>query len=123
MLNLDTHIFLNAVSGRLTDSERRVLASDEWGISDIVLWEIEMLHMRGRIGQGLEHPALAEALRRVTIWPLTVAICMKLRTLDFHSDPADEIIAATSLAYDVPLVTRDRRIRESKQLRFAIRAN
>jgi predicted nucleic acid-binding protein len=39
--------------------------------------------------------------------------------LDFESDPDDEIIAATSLAHNVPLLTRDRRILRSKVLRFA----
>ena len=33
--------------------------------------------------------------------------------IDFESDPADEIIAATSLVHRVSLVTRDRRIRRS----------
>jgi PIN domain nuclease of toxin-antitoxin system len=102
----------------LTDAERKVLAPEEWGISDIVLWEIEMLYGRGRIAFGLDHPPLAEALRRLKIWPITREICLQLRSLDFHSDPADEIIAATSLAYDVPLVTRDMRIRSSKLIRF-----
>jgi PIN domain nuclease of toxin-antitoxin system len=118
MLNLDTHILIHAVSGLLTHAERQVLAADEWGISDIVLWEIEMLHVRARIAFGLDHPPLADALRRVQIWPITPEICRKLRVLDFHSDPADEIIAATSLAQDVPLVTRDARIRLSKLVRF-----
>jgi PIN domain nuclease of toxin-antitoxin system len=118
MLNLDTHILIHAVSGLLTDAEQQVLAAEEWGISDIVLWEIEMLHARGRIAFGLDHPPLAGALRRLRIWPITSGICLKLRSLDFHSDPADEIIAATSLAHDVPLVTRDVRIRQSKLVRF-----
>lgn len=118
MLNLDTHILLNAVSGLLTPAERQVLSADEWAISDIVLWETEMLYARGRIAFGLDHPPLMEALRRVKIWPITAEICLQLRTLDFHSDPADEIIAATSLAHDVPLITRDARIRSSKLLRF-----
>jgi hypothetical protein len=69
MQNLDTHIPIHAVSGLLTQAERKVLAADEWGISDIVL------------------------LRRVQIWPITFDVCLKLRALDFHSDPAGEIIA------------------------------
>jgi PIN domain nuclease of toxin-antitoxin system len=44
--------------------------------------------------------------------------CMKarraIRSLDFDSDPADELIAATSLVHNVPLLTRDRRLRRSK---------
>ena len=34
--------------------------------------------------------------------------------LDFESDPADELIAATSLAYGIPLLTRDRKLLRSK---------
>ena len=35
------------------------------------------------------------------------------------NDPADEIIAATSVVHRVPLVTRDRRIRRSKLVPLA----
>lgn len=36
---------------------------------------------------------------------------------DFRSDPADEIIAVTSLVHRVPLLTRDRLLLESPLLR------
>ena len=39
--------------------------------------------------------------------------------LDFKGDPADEIIAATSLVYRVPLLTRDKRILASKVVPLA----
>jgi PIN domain nuclease of toxin-antitoxin system len=35
------------------------------------------------------------------------------RPLDFRADPADEIIAATSIVHRIPLRTRDARIRRS----------
>jgi len=78
-----------------------------------------MLYARKRIGFGLDHPPLIESLSRVQIWPITRDVCLKLRALDFHSDPADEIIAASNLAHDVPLVTRDAPIRTSKLARFS----
>lgn len=34
--------------------------------------------------------------------------------LDFAGDPADEIIAATSIVHNVPLITKDRHIKKSK---------
>ena len=120
MLNLDTHILIHAFNGTLTESERRTLAEESWGISDIVFWEIEMLYVRGRIAFGLDYPPLVAALRRIEVWPITPEICVRLRTLDFHSDPADEIIAATSLVHDIPLMTRDSTIRNSSLLRFAL---
>jgi PIN domain nuclease of toxin-antitoxin system len=112
MLNLDTHVLIHALDGSLTQRERRVLKGDaDWGISAIVLWEIEKLYAKGRIRFGLDTPELAAAVARLHVWPISPEVCLNLRRLDFTSDPADELIAATSLTYSVPLVTRDRRIR------------
>jgi len=115
MLNLDTHILIKAFEGNLTLHERDVLTADpEWSISAIVLWEIATLHRLGRLAYGLDHEPLAAALDQVHIWPITRQLCVNLRRLDFQSDPADEIIAATSLTHNIPLLTRDSRIRRSK---------
>ncbi len=120
MLILDTHILLESIPGRLTKAERTTLERDqEWGISAIVLWEIETLYQRRRIPHRLDHPVLMALVDRVHILPLTAEVCLHLRRLDFRSDPVDEIIAATSLAHDAPLVTRDGKIRASKLIRFA----
>lgn len=118
MLNLDTHILIKALEGALTAHERKALTHDaDWSISAIVLWEIEKLYEHGRLQYGLDHPPLAAALDRLEIWPVNRSICLNLRSLDFTSDPADELIAATSLTHRIPLVTRDRRIRQSKIIR------
>lgn len=119
MLNLDTHILLFALEGQLRRREKTVLDQDRWGISSIVLWEIAKLHQSGRIALGLDSPQLARALGRIHIWPLSREVCLNMLALDFSSDPADELIAATSLTYGVPLVTRDEKIRGSKLLEFA----
>lgn len=120
MLNLDTHILIKAFEGRLTPHERNVLTADpEWSISAIVLWEIAKLHQLGRLSYGLDHEVFAAAVDQVHVWPISRAVCLKLRDLDFRSDPADEIVAATTLAHNVPLLTRDSRIRTSKVVRLA----
>ena len=120
MLNLDTHILIEAFEGSLTTRERNVLIADgEWSISAIVLWEITRLHQLGRVAYGLDNEALAAAVDRVQVWPITRQVCLNLRALDFQSDPADEIIAATSLTHNIPLLTRDSRIRKSKVLKLA----
>jgi len=118
MLNLDTHILLYALSGKVTRHEKAVLARHQWGISSIVLWEIAKLSQKGRITVGLNSPALVHRLAKIEIWPVSREVCLNLAALDFQSDPADELVAATSLAYQVPLITRDRRIRASKLLKF-----
>jgi len=112
MLNLDTHILIHIVDGSLTKQELGVLNDDpDWGISAIVLWEIAKLHEEGRIRFGLDAPQMARAITRLRIWPITVEVCLSLRRLDFHSDPTDELIAATSLTHGVALMTRDSKIR------------
>lgn len=40
MLNLDTHVLLHALGGKLTATESRLLSGDAWSICPIMLWEI-----------------------------------------------------------------------------------
>jgi PIN domain nuclease of toxin-antitoxin system len=116
MLNLDTHVLLHALAGELTPREDALLRRDTWSISAISLWEIGKLAELGRIEVDLDDAELERLLARVHVWPLTLDICRGIRSLDFRGDPADEIIAATSLVQQVPLVTRDRRIRASRRV-------
>src|SRR5579864_2485425 len=108
MLNLDTHIFLHAVAGRLTAREDRLLRGDRWSISAIVLWEIAKLAQLGRIAVDLDDAEVVRVLSAVHVWPVTREIARESARLDVSSDPADELVAATSIVHAVPLVTRDR---------------
>ena len=119
MLNLDTHILIFALTDDLTAHEKRVLAKNDWGVSAIVMWELAKLVQLERIDLALHSGEVRQVLSKLTVWPLDLAVAIKSTELDFHSDPADEIIAATSMVYDVPLLTRDVKIRKSKLLRFA----
>ena len=119
MLNLDTHILLYALAGELKPGEAAMLERDSWSIAAIVMWEIAKLAELGRIEVDLDDPELVRTLARIHVWPLTLEVCRVIRNLDFRGDPADEIIAATSLAHRVPLVTRDRRIRRSRRVPLA----
>jgi PIN domain nuclease of toxin-antitoxin system len=113
MLNLDTHILIHALNDEVTPGERRLLAGNSWGISGIVLWEIAKLTQLGRISIDMESVEFSRIFARVHVWPLDVAVCMQSTRLDICSDPADELIAATSVVYRVPLVTRDEKIQKS----------
>ena len=119
MLNLDTHILVLAMAGELKPGERRLLESDTWSISAITLWELSKLTQLGRIDCDLDAPEVTRVLARVHTWPLTLDVCRAIADLDFRGDPADEIIAATSVVHRVPLVTRDRHIRRSKVVPLA----
>jgi|SRR5215469_5842807 len=121
MLNLDTHILIHALAGDLEPHESQLLRRHRHarGISAIVLWEIAKLYEAGRINLSLEDPELVEVLKEVQVWPISREVCLRIRDLDFQGDPADELIAATSLAYRVPLLTRDARILSSHKVPLA----
>lgn len=119
MLNVDTHVLLYAVTGDLTARENALLRNDTWSISAIVLWEIAKLVQLGRIAVDLEDPDVVRVLARLNVWPLTREIAHVSTRLDIRGDPADELIAATSVVHNVPLVTRDRVLRRSRTVPLA----
>lgn len=79
-----------------------------------MLWELAKLSELGRIDLDLDDVEVVRALRALHVWPLDLAVARMSTRLDFHGDPADEIIAATSVVHGVPLLTRDRVIRRSR---------
>ena len=114
MLNLDTHILIHALGGDLRADERTLLESNRWSVSAIVFWELAMLVELGRVEMDLDDREVVRALSRIHAWPIDLAVVRASTRLDFCSDPADEIIAATSVVHQVPLVTRDAVIRRSR---------
>lgn len=82
--------------------------------SAISLWEIANLAELGRIEIDLDDVEFVRAVSRVHVWPITLEICRAIGDLDFDSDPANELIAATSVVHNVPLLTRDKKMRRSK---------
>ena len=119
MLNLDTHVLLYALTGKLRAAETSLLTNHQWSVSAIVLWEIAKLAQLGRIDANLRDPEIARALSQLHVWPLTLEIADASTRLDVKGDPADEIIAATSLVHHVPLLTRDRALLRSRMVPLA----
>ncbi len=119
MLNLDTHILLYALAGELTKKEETLLSRQPWSVSPIVFWEIHKLVQLGRVELDLDDVELKRILARLHVWPLTWEICRCIERLGLNADPADEIIAATSVVHRIPLVTRDRGLRRSRRVSTA----
>jgi len=119
MLNLDTHIFIRALNDDLSRREKALMRSQTCRISSIVLWEFEMLSTQGRIDIGLDTPEVIEALEELTVWDISREVCVAVRRLDFRADPADSLIAATSVVHRAPLLTRDARIMNSRVVPIA----
>ena len=120
MLNLDTHILIYALSGDLRPREKTVLSENIWSISAIVLWEIAKLVELGRIELDLDDPEVVRTLSQLHVWPLDLQIARTSTRLDIEGDPADELIAATSVVHRVPLLTRDRALLQSQMVPFAV---
>lgn len=120
MLNLDTHILVFAIKGELRSKESELLARNRWSVSAIVLWELAKLDQIGRIRLDFEDRKVKRVLSQIHVWPLDLPIARASVALDFRGDPADEVIAATSVIHEIPLLTRDKTIRQSKLVPLAV---
>jgi PIN domain nuclease of toxin-antitoxin system len=122
MLNLDTHIVVALLNGDLSPAELALVETEPLAISDIVLWEMAKLVELSRLEFDFDDVGFRTFLRTATIFPITIDIARKSTELDFKSDPADQLIAATSIIERIPLMTRDRRILKSKLVPFSRRS-
>jgi PIN domain nuclease of toxin-antitoxin system len=107
-------------TGDVSEEEFSCAVSQPLAISDIFLWELAMLVRRNRLKMDLGGPEFRVWMRNLTVLPITLEIARNSTQLDFSSDPADEIVAATSVVENIPLLTRDRRIRKSRIVPFAL---
>ncbi|MCY4312487.1 MAG: VapC toxin family PIN domain ribonuclease, partial [Gammaproteobacteria bacterium] len=78
-----------------------------------VLWELAKLVQLRRIDIDLYDRDVKHVLAQLHVWPIDLEIARASTNLDFRGDPADEIIAATSIIHDIPLLTRDHTILRS----------
>lgn len=118
-VNLDTNILIAAICNDLSDEEHRVLAGAEWAVCPIVFWEIAMLAQKGRLEIDLESPPVVQLFLKLISLPLTLEVARVSTQLDFSANWFDELIAATSVVYGIPLMTRDVKIRGSEMVPLA----
>ena len=121
MILLDTHIWMwwvhdDPMPWELKDALDDRAESEGLGVSVISCWEVAKLVEYGRVElkRGLEG-WLSNALAPsgVSLVSLTPRIAAEACSLpgEFHRDPADQIIVATSRVFDMPLATADQKIR------------
>ena len=120
MPNLDTHVVVYIINEELRKSEKSLLDGDTWSISAAVLWELAKLVQLGRIHLDFDDKAVIDLLGRLHVWPIGLAVARTSTHLDFRSDHADELTAATSIVHGIPLLTRDRVMRASNVVPLAL---
>lgn len=126
-LLMDTHVLIwffediGDLSKATIQKIEESAMQDKLLVSAISIWEIANLNSRGRVKLGLPVEKWVNALLEtpgLRLVPLSPEIaCRSCDLQDFHKDPADRIIVATSLINQVKLVTRDRQIIEYKPMR------
>ncbi|HQZ82007.1 MAG TPA: hypothetical protein PLR83_02185 [Pyrinomonadaceae bacterium] len=79
-----------------------------------------MLVQHKRLELDMDSPAFRRSMRYLTVVPISVRIARQSAALDFRSDSADEIIAATSVVEGIPLLTREGKILKSKIVPLAM---
>lgn len=119
-LLLDTHAALWLVQGdeRLSGSARTAieeLEHDEICVSDLLLLELGLLVAKQRV--VIDEPLggfLEDFVAHFHVLPVDARIASAAVELGLpQADPFDRIFVATAIRHRLPLVTRDRGIRES----------
>ena len=119
MILADTHVFFWWIHdrGKLSHTAYEALRSaDQITISTITCWELAMLFAKGRLGLSTDAMTwILEAMARTHVKAIPLEIGPAIRAVEFTQlrDPADQQIVATALDLDVPLITKDKRIRDS----------
>lgn len=123
---LDTHVWFWWIEGdarldrRTRDALDALPADNRPFLAAISLWELAMLAGRHRVdfpGMSIdEWLEIAAHPRSVRLVPVTPEIAAETASLppSVPGDPADRLIIASCRVRDVPLVTRDARIRRSR---------
>lgn len=108
---------------RLTSVAREAIeradAAHELACCDISLWEVAMLAARGRIDPGTDIASfldVALAARSARVLPITPEIAALSVSLGLHGDPADRLIAATTVHYGAALITSDHLLRNATRV-------
>jgi PIN domain nuclease of toxin-antitoxin system len=118
----DTHAWVWSAEGNVDQlgpqARAAILESEARGallVSAISIWEVAMLHAKGRLQLTLdlerwvERALAAPGTRLVPLEP-EIAIHSAQLPGSFHGDPADRILVATARILGAQLLTRDQQI-------------
>jgi len=123
---LDTHVLVwlasdpAKLSRKASEAIRKASQESGIAISAITLWELAWLAVHGRLDiVGTVESFVERISSRTAIRPITVKVAVLANQLPatYSGDPCDRLIGATALAEGIVLVTKDRNIRNCKQVK------
>ncbi len=127
MILLDTCVIIwNALDPhRLSKPAKKAIEranqADDIYFCDISLWEIAMLIKKGRLDPGTDYKTFVDLLFQANQFQLVgidaeIAYASVNLPPAINQDPADRILAATSIIKKAPLVTGDKNLRDADGL-------
>ncbi len=127
MITIDTHIIIwdalkpDQLSKRAKYELKKANDSDGIIFCDISLWEIAMLIKKGRLKIDIPYLNFIDLVKVSnnyifqSITPEIADLSSRLST-EINIDPADRIIAATSVVTNTPLITADKNLIKAKSI-------
>lgn len=126
----DTHVLIfwasqpEKLSERAANLIKTGLKKQTLACADITLWEIAMLVEKGRLNlpqtiQPADYIQTIIDAMQLSVLPISPQIAEMAQHPDFiHGDPADRLIAATSLAFNATLISADQKLQQVKGLKW-----
>lgn len=126
MILLDTHALIwlardpSKLSQAAAEAIRSSVQSGGLAISAMTIWELAWLATHARL--NLKEPIddfVEELTSRTSVRPITprIAILANQLPATYPGDPSDRLIVATAMAEGIALITKDRTIRNCKQIK------
>ena len=126
MILLDTHALIwlardpAKLSKAAADAIRTSVRNGGIAISAMTIWELAWLatHARLNLKESVDD-FVEELTSRTAVRPITprIAVLTNQFPATYSRDPSDRLIGATAMAEGIALVTKDRNIRDCKQIK------